>query len=117
MTWSFRADGNTPIPVGSEADPQPWKAVEEALRDDLAAVLAKEEYGTATWTFAGTYVADQFPPLPPEPPAPETSDETIARLEAEVATLRAAAAAVPAADPAPEPDLAPLDDASLGDDS
>lgn len=73
MTWSLTANGHTPDP--GSGDPQPWKAVEEALYAELLAVVEKPEYGTASMQFAGNYVAGQYPEPVPPPPLPLTDEE------------------------------------------
>jgi hypothetical protein len=75
MSWHLDASGHTPDP--GSGDPQPWKAVEEALYAELLGVLAKPEYGTAFASFAGNFVAGQYPEPAPPAPVPLTGEETL----------------------------------------
>ena len=47
MTWSLNAAGHTPAPEGADG----WADVEQRLHDELAAVLAKPEYGCTSSNF------------------------------------------------------------------
>ncbi len=64
MTWTLSASGHTPTEPG-QAD---WRDTEQALFDELQAVLSKPEYGAGVSSFHGNYV-DGSPHLAtPEPP-------------------------------------------------
>ena len=88
MTWSLQASGHTPNPYGSDTDPaaggpQPWADVEQALFDEIQAVLAKPEYGTSAAQFTGNYVAGEpynAPKIDP-PVIPALSDAEYAQLQ------------------------------------
>lgn len=83
MTWSLQASGHTPSPFGSEDAPQPWAEVEQALFDELQAVLAKPEYGTSAARFTGNYVSGEpynAPAIDP-PVIPALSEAELAQLE------------------------------------
>ena len=54
MTWSLTASGSTP--PGAEPNEDKRKAAEQALFDDLQAVLSKPEHGATASEFHGNYV-------------------------------------------------------------
>ena len=82
MTWSLSAAGHTP------ADGRPgdtWAPVEQALFDELQAVLSKPEYGCASSNFHGNYV-DGNPHAAPED-STHTHEHTQAEADADGAEL------------------------------
>jgi hypothetical protein len=54
MTWSLTAGGHTPEPWSD--DPEVRTAAEQALFDDLQAVLSKPEHGATSSSFSGNFV-------------------------------------------------------------
>lgn len=71
MTWSLSASGHTNAPEGAGN----WEEAEQKLHDELAAVLAKPEYGCGQSSFSGNYVTSNCLHIPQDDPAVEHEHE------------------------------------------